>query len=272
MLIPPTLPPLPQLTDMYENAIGHYGTIFGHSLMDLPTWQGLQKACFPVDDGTGACHQLQAVADAAIAGMDPYALDFPVCTSARTGQAAERLRLLSFLRGEQRARALAAAYPYDPCREGYATSYLNRPDVQAALHVDKRPAPAAAWAECSTAVNYSQSDVNTPMEPVYKWLLTNAPALKIVIFSGDDDTICATQGTQLWLNTNMTDVLRVRQAWAPWSMADRQVAGFSVKYAGPRSTGITLVTVHTAGHEVESFQPARGLEVLRRYLDGEWTS
>ena len=43
-----------------------------------------------------------------------------------------------------------AALPglYEPCREGYLTAYLNRPDVRAALHVDHdRP-----WVACDDLV------------------------------------------------------------------------------------------------------------------------
>lgn len=45
------------------------------------------------------------------------------------------------------------------------------------------------------------------------------------------------------------------------------MAGYQTRFEGVR---LAFVTVHSAGHEVPSYQPARAFELLRRYLDGSW--
>jgi hypothetical protein len=37
------------------------------------------------------------------------------------------------------------------------------------------------------------------MVPVYQQLVESNPPLRILVFSGDDDTVCATLGTQSWI-------------------------------------------------------------------------
>ena len=47
----------------------------------------------------------------------------------------------------------------------------------------------------------------------------------------------------------------------------RQVAGYETRFKGAR---LSFVTVHSAGHEVPAYQPARALKLLSKYLDGSW--
>ena len=65
-----------------------------------------------------------------------------------------------------------------------------------------------------------------PRLQVYKWLVENAPELRILVYSGDDDSICATLGSQQWI----WDMgYEVAQPWAPWKMQG-QTAGFHVAF------------------------------------------
>ena len=110
-----------------------------------------------------------------------------------------------------------------------------------------------------------KTDVVLPMMPVYKWLIEKAPDLRILVYSGDDDTICATLGSQQWI----WDLgYEVSSPWAPWKM-DGQVSGFHVSF-GQNGTAFQFATVHGAGHMVPSTRPAQGLEVLSNYLSGKW--
>ena len=93
--------------------------------------------------------------------------------------------------------------------------------------------------------------------------------------SGDDDSICATRGTQQWI----WDLgLPIVQPWTPWYMNDgpgcdppagpacRQVAGYVTKWRG-----LSLVTVHGAGHLVPATRPAQALAVLTDFLSSNNT-
>jgi carboxypeptidase C (cathepsin A) len=87
--------------------------------------------------------------------------------------------------------------------QDYGTAYLNRLDVQQALHVNGADtldnASVVEWAECSRAIRYNMTDGQTPMQPIYSYLLntTNDFGLKIMVYSGDDDMVCATSGSQV---------------------------------------------------------------------------
>ena len=128
------------------------------------------------------------------------------------------------------------------------------------------------WTDCSAAVGaaYSRADVAAPMMPVYARLLRRG-GLRMLVYSGDDDSVCATLGTQQWI----WDMgLQMKSAWRPWTMptgpdcpdgpACRQVAGFATLWQG-----LSLVTVHGAGHMVPSTRPALARLLLRMFLAGE---
>ena len=55
------------------------------------------------------------------------------------------------------AQARANRLPeYDPCVDLEVATYLNRPDVQAALHVNTSGQLPGPWADCSDTVKYSR--------------------------------------------------------------------------------------------------------------------
>merc|ERR1719181_2706630 len=64
-----------------------------------------------------------------------------------------------------------AVLAYDPCVDNYALDYLNRADVQAALHVNASSSKKATttttvrWSECSFSLDYSGRDGMVPMMP-----------------------------------------------------------------------------------------------------------
>ena len=67
--------------------------------------------------------------------------------------------------------------------------------------------------------------------------------VRILIYSGDVDSVCPITGTRYWLaSMNMSIV----SPWVPWySTQDQQVAGWTVKYAN-----LTFASVRNSGHFV----------------------
>jgi carboxypeptidase C (cathepsin A) len=150
--------------------------------------------------------------------------------------------------------------------------------LQAALHVKGGAAQAAnatvEWAECSRAIRYNMTDGRTPMMPIYSELLnaTNAHNLKILVYSGDDDMVCATEGSQEWIYALgfETDPNR---AWHAWHYDDdafgRQVGGFVANFQEDHMSGhFAFVTAHGCGHEVPTYKPQLALELFKNYLAG----
>jgi len=238
-----------------------YGTFAGHNLLPKPMFDQYLAAGCRTNDSSKACQDLMTQMNTLTADMDPYALDFPVCTTKSAAGRHERHTILKAM------NRLEGYFPdtYTPCDSNWAATYLNDPTVQAAIHL-----PASmnvTWSECSNEVGskYSQTDVVLPMMPVYKWLVDNAPELRILVYSGDDDSICATLGSQQWI----WDMgYEVSKPWAPWKMAG-QTSGFHVAF-GKNGTAFQFATVHGAGHMVPATRPAQSLQVLQNYLDGTW--
>ena len=176
-------------------------------------------------------------------------MDFPTCLDgARAAGRRERHALLS-------AVSSAPLKAYEPCASDYGAAYLNDPKVRSAIHV----ASNATWGECSDAVSaaYNFTDAARPMMPVYDEIYARAPHLKVLVYSGDDDSICATMGSQKWIWSLGRAVL---DAWAP-RLLDGQLAGYTVKFQG-----LTFETIHGAGHMCPATQPARTFDVLRAFL------
>lgn len=73
-------------------------------------------------------------------------------------------------------------FPYDPCEENYLTSYLNQADVQKAIHVVPKKWPG-------TQIHYQGGLPD--MTVLWQWIIDNTPKpLHLTIISGDDDTVC----------------------------------------------------------------------------------
>jgi len=102
------------------------------------------------------------------------------------------------------------------------------------------------------------------MEPTWKWLVENAPDLRITIVSGDDDSVCGTLGTQSWI-WNMGYAVEEDANWKQWEDGNGQIGGFLVKF----KNAFNFITVHSAGHMVPEQKPMRSLEAFTMYLKGD---
>jgi len=132
------------------------------------------------------------------------------------------------------------------------TSYLNRPDVQAAIHANI----SYSWTDCSGLVNYNYSDVEKSVIPIYQKYIASGQ-LKMLVYSGDVDAIVPITGTRAWLSSLQ---LPIQNPWRPY-MLDGQVAGYTVEYQG-----LTFASVRNAGHMVPETQPSRALLMLNSFI------
>ncbi len=258
------------LTDPVENLIGAIDAFWGHSLVPHDLYDAWAVHCRNQTDNlevlfSNQCQNLQNEMWANVQGLNPYALDFPVCHEPGAAQHVHRDGMFppaspDFLAQgrNQRYKLLSHSLPavvrgglekvgdvfkYEPCEDAYASAYLNREDVQKAIHAKK----GTNWGDCSDTVfyNFNRQDRQASMQPVYTYLTEEKKdlALRILIFSGDDDSVCATQGTQYWIHREQWP-RAPGQDWGPWGV-NGQVAGFIQGF----QNGITFATVHNAGHE-----------------------
>ncbi|CAA7023459.1 unnamed protein product [Microthlaspi erraticum] len=142
---------------------------------------------------------------------------------------------------------------YDPCASDYTETYLNRRDVQEALHANVTNI-SYPWTHCSDRISF-WSDAPASVLPTLRTLVS--AGLRIWVFSGDTDgriPVTATRYTLKKLG------LKTVQDWTPW-YTKQQVGGWTVEY-----DGLTFVTVRGAGHQVPTFKPREALQLVNHFL------
>ncbi|CAA0839048.1 Serine carboxypeptidase-like 34 [Striga hermonthica] len=146
---------------------------------------------------------------------------------------------------------------YDPCASSYTSIYLNRADVQRALHANVTGLNYP-WTHCSDAIT-KWNDAPFSILPILRQLI--AAGQRIWVFSGDTDGRVPVTGTRYSLRKLG---LRVKQDWTPWYTYNHQVGGWRVEY-----DGLTFVSVRGAGHQVPTFKPRQALQLLRHFLNNQ---
>jgi len=158
---------------------------------------------------------------------------------------------------------------YHPCADDHFFAYLNRDDVKEALHVDV----GIEWSMCSDDIEYSDRDSNTPQMYLYEELIERAREdgsnFKMMVFSGDDDSVCSTASTQYWIYDVGAEV-KDEHLWNAWKY-NNQTAGYVTEFdLGETDSSFLFVTVHGAGHEVPAYRPSEALAMFKSFFSGEW--
>ncbi|PRW44859.1 Serine carboxypeptidase 24 isoform B [Chlorella sorokiniana] len=146
---------------------------------------------------------------------------------------------------------------YDPCIDSETEAYLNRRDVQLALHANVSGELPGPWKDCTQAIEYKRRDVLRTILPLYRELID--AGLKILVYSGDVDAIVPVIGTRNWIRE--LD-LPITKPWRPWTSSTGQVGGWTVEHQG-----LTFASVRGAGHMVPYTQPERALHLFSSYLE-----
>ncbi|KAI9116639.1 hypothetical protein K1719_012297 [Acacia pycnantha] len=144
----------------------------------------------------------------------------------------------------------------DECNEIYMIAYLNRGEVQEALHANVTKVNYE-WSPCSDVI-YNWHDSASTTLPLLRQIMDHG--IRVWVFSGDTDGRVPVTSTQYSLDAmNM----QVNTTWHPWYL-NGQVAGYTQVYKGD----LTFATVRGAGHQVPSYQAARSLSLFKHFLDG----
>ncbi|KAI3448853.1 hypothetical protein Pfo_005518 [Paulownia fortunei] len=150
-----------------------------------------------------------------------------------------------------------SAMNVDPCIDHYVHAYLNRPEVQEALHANVTKIPYD-WEGCSDVLKKWQDSPSTVI-PLLKDFIANG--LRVWIYSGDIDGRIPVTSTKLCIELMK---LPPKTSWLPWYHGG-QVGGYTQVYEG----NLTFATVRGAGHEVPIYQPARALSLIMHFLAGK---
>lgn len=145
------------------------------------------------------------------------------------------------------------------CIDDHVAAYLNRADVQQAIH-----AVPTTWVECAgPSYSFGQQD----MVPYYQFFHDQTD-LQVMVYSGDADTVINFISTQTWV---LSMKLPTKTSWAPWHYTafaqtpnnGQQVAGWEMVSSNGR---FTYKTVKGAGHMVPWWQPAPAWTMLNNFL------
>jgi serine carboxypeptidase-like clade 2 len=228
-----------------------------HQVISDTTFEGIMTKCDftkSVPPNTGSeCDQLYQTASNEMGNINVYSLYEDQCLSATQKHFLKHLGgMFDHFGGEP------APQPAPPCVDNWTEAYMNRLDVQKALHV-VNPG-SVKWAECTT-LNYSMADLMTSVAPLYaKYMMM--PGLRTAILSGDVDSVCPTSGTKVQLEQLLK--FPVVKAWHPYTV-NGQTAGYVTEY--PNSA--KLVTVRNSGHMIPSSQSARSAYIIEKLVTGQ---
>ncbi|XP_073040754.1 serine carboxypeptidase-like 34 [Primulina eburnea] len=190
--------------------------------------------------------------------IDMYSLYTPNCVHSNTSAASRSPaipfghRLLSTFSHGRRVSA-----GYDPCDSDYTETYLNKADVQRALHANVTKI-SYAWTHCSDTIT-SWGDAPSSILPIIRKLAD--ASLRVWVYSGDTDGRIPVTSTRYTLKKLGLEITR---DWSPWYTDKHQVGGWTVEYKG-----LMFVTVRGAGHQVPSFKPKQSLQMLKHFLAGK---
>jgi carboxypeptidase C (cathepsin A) len=243
--------------DYYSGVGAQMQTYWDHQLLPQNSWSKYESAGCTDPIGflnNSVCSTYSLDFMKKIGNLNPYALDYPICTST------QQMQMLNYMYSNNLSNdviKLTNDMPYEPCEDAWSSNYLNNKDVKKAIHVKD-----IEWGECSRTTKYSLADKMKSTIHIYRKLIDDKEAnLNILIYSGDDDAVCGTKYTNQWvygLNYLVTS------NWKVWSV-NGQVAGYETQFKGPNN--FRLATVHGAGHEVPTYKPEQAYVLFESFIN-----
>lgn len=148
----------------------------------------------------------------------------------------------------------------DVCVEDETVNYLNRGDVQSALHA--RLVGVKSWLVCSNILNYELLDVEIPtIYTVGKLIREGIPVL---VYSGDQDSVIPLTGSRKLVDKLAQELgLKTTVPYRVW-FAGMQVGGWTQVY----DNVLSFATIRGASHEAPFSQPERSLVLFKAFVEG----
>ena len=283
--------------DYYSGIGAEMEALNARNMLPKPSWDKyISSGCTDYNIiNNSVCSSLILEFTKITSNSNPYALDYPTCVSAQqvwmSDYLYERKKSNTNIPhqniplGDDYEQAknknnvfyftptLSKKNPkilldYEPCEDNYATNYMNHPDVKKALNVK----PEILWDECSTTIKYSLIDKSKSIKHIYKELLDDKEAnIRILIYSGDDDGVCATSYTQYFVFDFLNYKVKPDSYWNLWKV-DSQTAGYITEFDTPwtKESRLAFSTVHFAGHEVPTYKPKEAFVLFNAFINNNY--
>uniref|UniRef100_A0AC35TKP0 Carboxypeptidase n=1 Tax=Rhabditophanes sp. KR3021 TaxID=114890 RepID=A0AC35TKP0_9BILA len=151
-----------------------------------------------------------------------------------------------------------------------ATSYLNRPEVMTALHVDPKNTKDGSWTECVDD-NLPYHFQNYDTTPIFERIMATNYPLNFLFYNGDVDSVCNFLGDQ-WFLQELADNHKFNVTTPYQSYNYTQAAQFLPKVGGfvkqysTKNYNFDLVTVKGSGHYVPRDRPGPALQMIANFI------
>ncbi|XP_010055744.2 serine carboxypeptidase-like 45 [Eucalyptus grandis] len=179
--------------------------------------------------------------------VDGYDVTLDVCLSTVFSQSA----VLNKLQETQKI---------DVCVQEETYKYLNRKEVQEALHA--RLIGISAWTTCSSVLKYEMQNLEIPTVSILGELAKSG--IHVLVYSGDQDAAIPLLGTRTIVNNLAKQLgLNTTVPYRVW-FKERQVAGWTQVYGDI----LSFATIRGASHEAPFSQPERSLVLFSSFLGG----
>ncbi|KAJ7972098.1 Carboxypeptidase [Quillaja saponaria] len=160
----------------------------------------------------------------------------------------------------QQAQVLNQLQDIDVCVEEKTITYLNRKDVQEALHAQL--IGVTNWTDCSGILNYEMQNLEIPTIHILGDLFDSG--IRVLVYSGDQDSVIPLTGTRMLVNGLAKELkLNTTIPYRTW-LEGKQVAGWTQVYGNI----LSFATIRGASHEAPFSQPERSLALLHSFLLG----
>ncbi|XP_028766238.1 serine carboxypeptidase-like 45 [Neltuma alba] len=149
----------------------------------------------------------------------------------------------------------------DVCVDDKVVNYLNRRDVQEALHA--KLVGVRKWDVCSNVLDYDMLNLEVPTLPIVGSIVK--AGVQVLIYSGDQDSVIPLTGSRTLVQKLATQLaLNTTVPYRVW-FHGQQVGGWTQVYGDNK---LSFATVRGASHEAPFSQPERSLTLFKSFLQG----
>nr|BAX09101.1 serine carboxypeptidase [Cryptomeria japonica] len=248
--------------------------LWSHGQISDRTYKFTRKVCntsrqwyeiYGNDTLSADCAKVSAMVDMEMGSVDPYDAISDDCVSYRRMQSSTLQNKVSrfFKKIPQKG--------VDPCIDAEVHTYLNRKDVQKALHANTSGRLPGPWDSCYGPLGYDSRDRLINIIPILSNLLK--AGVRVILYGGDQDSVVPFMATRtiadrLAKELHLSTIIPYR-TWYD----HKQIAGWTQAYGHARKNGknntiLTFATVRGAAHEVPYTNPSEALTLYRSFIRG----
>lgn len=230
--------------------------LWSHSQISDSTYHKLTHICnnaeFKRQDRMGnasvICEDIYLQMITEMGNIDPFDVTLDVCIYPQT----HRLNILKRAREE-----------VDVCLESKTFKYLNRKDVQIALHGKLVGEGVYNWSTCSGVLVYDFQNLENPTISMLGPLVKSG--VRVLAYSGDQDSEIPFFATRSLIKGLAKDLgLTATDSYRVWYEGS-QVAGWTEGYG----EFLSFATIRGAAHAAPFSQPARALVLFKAFVEGK---